>query len=122
MADRKRQEKIWKLREALPTEERDARRLEAELGLSPVLARLLCRRGYVTPEAARDFFGCTDAVLHRPLLMKDMDKAVARMRRAVDAGERIMIYGDYDVDGVTSVSLLYLYFTSLGSGVRFGAD
>jgi len=119
MADRKRQEKIWKLREALPTEATDASLLVKELGLSPALARLLCRRGYRTPEDARCFFGCTDTVLHKPFLMKDMDKAVARMRRAVEGHEKIMIYGDYDVDGVTSVSLLYLYLTSLGADVSY---
>ncbi|MBR7112289.1 MAG: single-stranded-DNA-specific exonuclease RecJ, partial [Clostridia bacterium] len=119
MADRKKQEKIWKLRETLPTEERDAAVLSRDLGISPVLAKLLCRRGYRTTDDARGFFGCTDTVLHKPLLMKDMDKAVARMRRAVENGEKILIYGDYDVDGVTSVSLLYLYLTSLGADVRY---
>ena len=119
MADRKKQEKSWKLREALPTEATDAELLTRELGLSPVLARLLCRRGYHTPELAQRFFACADTVLHKPFLMKDMDKAVSRMRRAVEGGERIMIYGDYDVDGVTSVSLLYLYLTSLGADVGY---
>ncbi len=119
MVEYKRKEKIWKLREALKTEEADAALLARELGISPVLAKLLCRRGYATPDTARCFFGCTDTVLHKPHLMKDMDRAVARMRRAVEGKEHIMIYGDYDVDGVTSVSLLYLYLTSLGADVRY---
>ena len=119
MAEHKRKEKSWKLRVATATEEADAAVLSRELGVSCVLARLLCRRGYRTPEEARCFFNCTDAVLHKPFLMKDMDKAVARMQRAVETHERIMIYGDYDVDGVTSVSLLYLYLTDLGADVQY---
>ncbi|MBR2010240.1 MAG: single-stranded-DNA-specific exonuclease RecJ [Clostridia bacterium] len=119
MAEHKRKEKSWKLRVATPTEEADAAVLSRELGVSCVLARLLCRRGYRTPEEAKRFFNCTDAVLHKPFLMKDMDKAVARMQRAVETHERIMIYGDYDVDGVTSVSLLYLYLTDLGADVQY---
>lgn len=114
-----RKEKIWALPTPSLTEAADVACLSRELGVSQTLARLLCRRGYRTPEAATAFFNCTDAVLHRPLLMKDMDRAVARMRQAVDGGERIVIYGDYDVDGVTAVSLLYLYFTSLGADVSY---
>ncbi|MBQ3056769.1 MAG: single-stranded-DNA-specific exonuclease RecJ, partial [Clostridia bacterium] len=114
MAEHKKKEKSWKLRAATATEDADAAVLARELGISCVLARLLCRRGYRAPEEARCFFNCTDAVLHKPFLMKDMDKAVARMQQAIEGHERIMIFGDYDVDGVTSVSLLYLYLTDLG--------
>lgn len=119
MAAHKRKEKTWQLREAAPTERADAALLEQALHISPVLAKLLCRRGYRTPEAARCFFSCTETVLHKPFLMKDMDKAVARMQRAVEAHEKIMIFGDYDVDGVTSVSLLYLYLGGLGANVQY---
>ena len=119
MAEHKKKEKSWKLRAATATEDADAAVLARELGISCVLARLLCRRGYRAPEEARCFFNCTDAMLHKPFLMKDMDKAVARMQQAIEGHERIMIFGDYDVDGVTSVSLLYLYLTDLGADVQY---
>ncbi len=119
MADCKRKEKTWSLAAPTATEADDVAALQQALGISSVLAKLLSRRGYRTADEALRFFNCTDAVLHRPFLMKDMDLAVARMRRAVEAHERIVIYGDYDVDGVTSVSLLYLYLTELGADVAY---
>ena len=119
MADSKRKQKIWELVAPTVTEQDDVAALVASLGISPVLARLLCRRGYHTPDLAARFFACSDTVLHRPFLMKDMDKAVECLQRAVESGEKIVIYGDYDVDGVTSVSLLYLYLTELGATVGY---
>ncbi len=119
MADCKRKEKIWNLIPPAATEADDVAALTEALGISRVLAKLLCRRGYNTADAALRFFNCTDAVLHRPFLMKDMDKAVTRMQQAVETHEKIVIYGDYDVDGVTSVSLLYLYLTDLGADVSY---
>ncbi len=71
------------------------------------VAELLVQRGISTPEAATIFFRPDISLLHDPFLMKDMDKAVARIERALGDGERIMIYGDYDVDGTTSVALAY---------------
>lgn len=119
MADCRKKQKIWELTAPAVTEERDVATLVDALGISSVLARLLCRRGYRTPELATRFFACSDTVLHSPFLMKDMDKAVARLQQALENNEKIVIYGDYDVDGVTSVSLLYLYLTDLGATVGY---
>ncbi|WP_223652829.1 single-stranded-DNA-specific exonuclease RecJ [Hymenobacter psoromatis] len=83
------------------------------LGISPLLARLLGQRGISTPAAARDFFEPDLNKLVSPWLMCDMDLAVARVRRALDGGERILVLGDYDVDGITSVALVVSYLRPL---------
>jgi len=83
------------------------------LGISPVLAQLLAQRGIDTPAAARDFFEPDLAKLASPWLMCDMDLAVARVRRALDGGERILVLGDYDVDGITSVALVVSFLRPL---------
>lgn len=83
------------------------------LGISPVLAHLLVQRGIDTPAAARDFFEPDLAKLASPWLMCDMDRAVARVRKALDGGERILVLGDYDVDGITSVALVVSFLRSL---------
>ncbi len=88
-----------------------------ELGITPLTARLLCNRGYTSPETAELFLHNDERVWHDPLLMADMEPAVARVLEAVKNGEKIAIYGDYDVDGVTSVTSLYLYLTGLGADV-----
>lgn len=75
------------------------------------VAELLVQRGINTPESATEFFRPSLARLHDPFLMKDMDKAVARIERALGDGERIMIYGDYDVDGTTSVALMQSFLS-----------
>ncbi|MBQ3508182.1 MAG: single-stranded-DNA-specific exonuclease RecJ [Clostridia bacterium] len=91
--------------------------LTRELGITPLTARLLCNRGYTTPETAELFLRNDERVWHDPLLMVDMEPAVVRVLEAVDNREKIAIYGDYDVDGVTSVTSLYLYLTGLGADV-----
>ncbi len=91
--------------------------LSRALGVTKLTARILAERGYTTPEAAELFLGNDERVWHDPMQMKDMERAVERTLRAVRAGERIAVYGDYDVDGVTSLSSLYLYLTSLGAEV-----
>lgn len=112
-------ERIWSLLYTAGDRERDAAitRLGAELNISPVTAKLLCNRGYTTPEAAKLFLSCQSESFHDPFLMKDMDLAVSRTLAAVANRERITIYGDYDVDGVTSVTSLHLYLKSLGARV-----
>ena len=100
-------EKIWKLREGADAE--NVRRLSSELGVDPVLAELLVQRGVHTFEQARAFFRPSLDDLHDPFLMTDMDKAVERVHQAVVAGEKILVYGDYDVDGTTAVSLVYTF-------------
>ena len=88
--------------------------LSAALGIAPVLANLLVQRGIDTVEKADRFFKPSLAHLHDPFLMKDMDKAVARVEQAVRNGEKIMVYGDYDVDGTTAVALVYKFLRQIG--------
>ncbi|MCB0396267.1 MAG: single-stranded-DNA-specific exonuclease RecJ [Flavobacteriales bacterium] len=98
-------EQRWVIKEAGDPEVVD--RLSRELNLSPLLANLLVQRGITTFEEARTFFRPTLDDLHDPFLMKDMDVAVERIVRAIDGKEKILVYGDYDVDGTTSVALVY---------------
>ena len=93
--------------------------LAESLGLRPLTAKLLANRGYTTPEAATAFIRNETTLLHDPFLLTDMDAAVARIEQALEAGEQIVIYGDYDVDGVTAVSTLYLYLKSRGGNVHY---
>ena len=85
--------------------------LRAELGISASLCQILAQRGITDFEAAKAFFRPSLSTLHDPFLMKDMDKAVARVQKAMDSQERILIYGDYDVDGTTAVSLLFSFLS-----------
>jgi len=93
---------IW----CLPTEPPGAESLSASLKIGPLAARVLCHRGYSDPETARRFLSPSLDHLHDPLLLRDMPAAVERLRRAIDGHEKILIYGDYDVDGTASVVLL----------------
>ena len=88
--------------------------LSSQLGMSSVLTNLLVQRGIDTVEKAKKFFSPALRDLHDPFLMKDMDKAVARIEKAVKAGEKVMIYGDYDVDGTTAVALVYKFLSQIG--------
>ncbi|MDR1671756.1 MAG: DHH family phosphoesterase [Alistipes sp.] len=88
--------------------------LSASLGLSPVLANLLVQRGIETPDQAKEFFDPSLDDLHDPFLMCDMDKAIDRITRAVETGEKVMVWGDYDVDGTSAVALLYSFLRRLG--------
>ena len=110
-------EKIWKMREVVDGQ--TVRQLSSELGVDPVLAELLVQRGVHTFEQARAFFRPNLNDLHDPFLMKDMDKAVERVRQAVVAGEKILVYGDYDVDGTTAVSLVYSFLRRLTRQIDF---
>ena len=87
--------------------------LTRTLPIGPVLARLLAQRGITTPAAAHAFFEPRLADLPSPWLMCDMDLAVARLRRALDGGEKVLVLGDYDVDGITSVALVVSYLRPL---------
>jgi single-stranded-DNA-specific exonuclease len=80
-----------------------------QYGISPIVAHLLIQRNISTPEAIASFFNPRIEDLHNPFLMKDMDKAVERIFLALENKEKILIYGDYDVDGTTAVSLVYDY-------------
>ena len=110
-------ERIWTLLSGTEDHKEYTAALCEELGITPLTARLLCNRGYTDPAAAALFFGNDERVWHDPMLMADMEPAVARVLAAVERREKIAIYGDYDVDGVTSVTSLYLYLTGLGGDV-----
>ncbi len=107
--------KKWILRDASGSSAENADRIGAELGLLPVTSRLLAIRGYDTPERADRFIKKESTFFHDPFLMKDMDRAVERIMEAVSNDEKITVYGDYDVDGVTSVSVLLMYLRSIGA-------
>lgn len=110
-------EREWRLRDSGDPE--NVAQLSAELGIDPVLASLLVTRGVHTFEEARSFFRPSLSALHDPFLMKDMDLAVARLEKAVASQEKILIYGDYDVDGTTAVALVYSFIRRLTSSVDF---
>ncbi len=117
--EQRRKEKIWVLRERADAPESEITALGEQMGLSPVCARLLYHRGLKTADAVRRFLSCEDTNFHSPFLLQDVALAVARIRAAVEDREKIVIYGDYDVDGVTSVSMLYLYLTGMGADVGY---
>lgn len=91
--------------------------LARELNVPPIIARIMLNRGIDSPHNARQFFNLTLQQLHDPFLMADMQIAVERLARALERKERILIYGDYDVDGTTSTALLTLAFRALGHQV-----
>ena len=107
----------WVLKEEADPEKVNT--LSAEVGIDKVLATLLVRRGVETFEQARGFFRPSLDHLHDPFLMKDMDAAVSRLRRAIENSEKILVYGDYDVDGTTAVSLVYSFIRRFTSRVDF---
>lgn len=109
-------EQIWSLRWQEGDEEREttARSLAAALGIRLLTARLLCNRGYSDPADAASFLRRDETASHDPFLLTDMMPAVERILMAVRNEETVAIYGDYDVDGVTSVTCLYLYLCGLG--------
>jgi single-stranded-DNA-specific exonuclease len=109
-------EKQWQLR---PRHQETQQLLANQLGISPLLCQLLASRNITTPEAAEIFLSPTLRNLHSPFLMKDMDKAVQRICSAVRDRERIVLYGDYDVDGITGTSLLFLFLKELGAHVSY---
>ena len=110
-------EKKWILREG--SDNATVRRLSSELGVDPVLAELLVQRGVYTFEQARSFFRPALADLYDPFLMTDMEQAVTRVHETVTGREKILIYGDYDVDGTTAVSLVYSFLSRLTREVDF---
>ena len=93
--------------------------ISARLGLSPTCAKILYNRGATSAEKAQKFLLTDESKLHSPFLMKDMDKAVERILLSVNSSEHITVYGDYDVDGVTSVTLIYLYLKSIGADIDY---
>lgn len=100
-------EKLWNLKKQ--GDQNEVKHLSAALNVNMVIARLLVQRGITTFDEAKSFFRPRLSDLHDPFLMKNMDKAVERLELAIANKEKVIIYGDYDVDGTTSVALMYLF-------------
>ena len=110
-------EKKWTVKDSAAPE--TVALLSAELGIDGVLAELLVQRGVTTFEEARSFFRPRLEDLHDPFLMTDMDKAVERLHKAITGGEKILVYGDYDVDGTTAVAQVYSFIKMFSQNVSF---
>lgn len=109
-------QKRWSLK---TVNEEALEQLQDELKIHPVLCKLLIERDVQTYDAAKQFFRTTREHLHDPFLMKGMQRAVERIQLAISNKERILIYGDYDVDGTTSVAVVYSFFKSIYNDLEF---
>jgi len=109
----------WNYKPSTPQEEEKAKELAERLNISPVLCQLLLKRGITTEDEARKFFRPQLHDLHDPFLMRDMDLAVERLNEAMGKKERILIYGDYDVDGCTAVALVYRFLQQYYSNLDY---
>ena len=117
---KEKKEKNWLLKSSnTPEYNSAAAEIAAGLGVSPVVAKLLYNRGYTDAASAKAFVYMESEMLLDPFKMKDVDKGIDSIASAIRNGERITVYGDYDVDGVTSVCTLYLYLKSLGARVDY---
>lgn len=96
-----------------------AKAISEKLGVSRTMAQLLVNRGYKDAVSAHNFIHMESELLCDPFDLKDIEKAVSRIQKAVEGGEHIVVYGDYDVDGVTAVCTLYLYLRSKGANVSY---
>lgn len=110
-------QKRWVLKPKKNVEQ--AKKLQQELGVNHIIAELLINREVETFDQAKDFFRPSIDNLHDPFLMKDMDRAIDRIERAIGNKEKILIYGDYDVDGTTAVSVVYSFFRDFHTGLEF---
>ena len=110
-------DKIWNLKPQ--GDANDIKHLSAALNVSMVIANLLAQRGIKTFNEAKTFFRPRLTDLHDPFLMKDMDKAVERLGIAIQKQEKVLIYGDYDVDGTTSVAMMYLFLKEYLGNIDF---
>lgn len=109
----------WKYDPPTPEETQQAKELADKLSMSPILAGLLIKRGITTESAAKRFFRPQLADLINPFLMKDMYVAVDRLNDAMGRKERILVYGDYDVDGCTAVALVYKFLQQFYSNIDY---
>ena len=98
----------------IPPEQPEIPRRLTEAGYTPLLAALLARRGLDTPEAAESFLHGGPELLGDPLLLEDMDRAAARLRLAIERRETVAVFGDYDVDGITSACLVTSFLRAKG--------
>ncbi len=109
----------WNYEEPTSEQTQAAEELGAKIGISPILAGILIRRGITTESATKRFFRPQLNDLINPFLMKDMDVAVDRLNDAMGRKERIMVYGDYDVDGCTAVALVYKFLQQFYSNIDY---
>lgn len=109
-------EKRWNI---LSADNAKINSLQQSLKINLVLCKILVQRGFETFEQSKDFFRPSLTDLHDPWLMKDMDKAVERIITAVNKNEKILVFGDYDVDGTTSVATMYLFLKKIHSNLDF---
>jgi single-stranded-DNA-specific exonuclease len=110
-------DKIWYLKPQ--GDINDIKHLSAALNVNMVIANLLVQRGIKTFNEAKSFFRPRLTDLHNPYLMKDMDKAVERLEIAIQKQEKVLIYGDYDVDGTTSVAMMYIFLKEYLNNIEF---
>ena len=99
------------------TEQQTIKQLSKELNVDKVISSMLVKRGIKTFNQAKDFFGPNINQLHDPFLMKDMNEAVNRILQAIENKESMMIFGDYDVDGTSSVALLSSFLNDIGANL-----
>jgi single-stranded-DNA-specific exonuclease len=109
-------QKRWNV---LKADETKTASLQKDLGIHPVICSILTQRGIETFDQSKDFFRPQIDQLHDPFLMKDMDKAVKRIIRAIEQQEKILVFGDYDVDGTTSVACMYQFLKKIHSELDF---
>ncbi len=106
----------WVLKQPNPD---TAKKIEEALKLHPLCANVLCNRGIETPEQATAFLNPSVSALLDPFLLQDMEKGVAKIKETISQNQKIVVYGDYDVDGITAVSMIYLYLKSKGANVSY---
>lgn len=109
-------EKNWKIKE---TDKKRVNDLAESLAISISIAHLLILRGVTTFDLAKQFFRPDFSQIHNPFLMKDMQKAVDRIQQAIVNNEKVLIYGDYDVDGTTSVAMMHIFLKRLIKNIEY---
>ncbi|MDD5495810.1 MAG: single-stranded-DNA-specific exonuclease RecJ [Candidatus Omnitrophica bacterium] len=107
--------KIWRIKDPNPAGQDN---LARNLNISKVTAQLLLNRGIETAKEANEFLKCSLSSCHDPFILRDMDKAVSRIKKAISSKEKILVYGDYDVDGITGVVVVYFTLKNLGAIVE----
>jgi single-stranded-DNA-specific exonuclease len=110
-------EYVWKQKPK--TSPKAIETLAREINVNPTLANMLINRGVESFEEAKEYFRPSLSQLHDPFLMKDMDQAIERIEKAIQNEEKILVYGDYDVDGTTAVALVYSFLTGFYPHVEF---
>jgi len=108
--------RFWKIKDG---DSDEIQRLANDLSVSPVISTLLVQRGIQTFDQAKAFFRPNLSELHDPFLMNDMEEAVRRFEKALKNKEKILVYGDYDVDGTTSVAMVYSFIRKYHTGVDY---